>query len=168
MLIDVAREHSGKLIVNGTKKVLTPLINDRDFKRFLENTTNALNVIMITFIEANGYDIKQLEEERSDLDQLFQDNEYYNDFIIKYLAVKQSIETAQYIGENVIYMKRKLHKDIAELQNFIKAHYPEYKPKHRIVNIKSFIWNSIKKLFFVASILILAGFAYIFVSQMLR
>lgn len=160
MILDVLNIDD-KVLIKGKKRVLTPLIKDNSFKKTLKKAIQEFNTFLVIFVEANGYEIEELEQNQTNLNELFSSNEHYKEFITKYITVQQGIESAQYIGENPIYMQRKLNMDISELRNFIKKLYPDYKPKHKVVSIKVRTFSIIKKTIFftiLSFLLVLLGF----------
>ncbi len=168
MLIDILDNNDGRIVIKGTKKVLAPLIKEKAFRKSLERFISELNSLLIIFVEANGYELKELEEQNADLNQIFKDHPDYKTFIDKYLSIHQSIESAQYISENPIYLQRKLDSELRELTKMIKDLYPEHKPKHRIVNTRSLFFSIIKKSFLLLFILFGSLFAYLIIVDLLK
>lgn len=168
MLIDILDNNDGKIVIKGTKKVLAPLIKEKAFRKSLERFIFELNNLLIVFIEANGFELKELEEQNADLNKLFKDHPNYKPFIEKFLSVHQSIESAQYITENPIYLQRKLESEIKELTKMINELYPEHKPKHKIINTRSLFFSIIKKSFLLLFVLFGSLFAYLVIVDILK
>ena len=170
MLIDVIQNDS-KIYINGTKKVLTPLINDKRFKKKLKKAIVELNELLIIFIEANGYNLKDIQEKSLNLNDILASNKEYENFISKYLSLQQTVESAQYISENPIYLQRKIEKGLSELKSLVKKLYPDFKAKHKVTNFGTLILSFTKKTLFFLLLLILLVFlalaAYILVQELL-
>ena len=171
MLIDLIDSSDGKIYINGTKKVLTPLTNEKGLKKRFNKIVDEFNSILIIFIEANGYTLKELDSKKTDLNDIFSSNEYYEKFITKYISMKKSIENAQYISENPIYLQRKLDSDLNELKELISKLYPEYKPKYKVSKWGNLFSNFIKKTFLFSILFFFLGFLglafYILVQELL-
>lgn len=170
MLIEII-ENDDKIIISGTKKVLIPLIKDKGFKKSLKELIKELNSLLVIFIEANGHNVDELETSKLDLNEIFIANKYFKEFISKYLSLQKNIENAQYISENPIYVQRKLDNELNELKSLVLNLYPDFKPKHKVVNFSSIISSFIKKsiIFTVLLIglLLLSGIGYILVQELL-
>lgn len=170
MLIEII-ENDDKIIISGTKKVLIPLIKDKGFKKSLKELIKELNSLLVIFIEANGHNVDELETSKSDLNEIFITNKYFKEFISKYLSLQKNIENAQYISENPIYVQRKLDNELNELKSLVLNLYPDFIPKHKVVNFSSIISSFIKKsiIFTVLLIglLLLSGIGYILVQELL-
>lgn len=170
MLIDVV-ENDGKILITGTKKVLTLMIKDKGFKKSLKKITDELNNQLVIFVEANGYNIEDLQKDGTDLKEIFQSNKSFDQFIKMYLSIQQGIENAQYISENPIYIQRKLNNELYDLKTLVRKLYPEHKPKHKVVNYNSLLITVLKRSFIafilVFAVLFLSGVGYILIQELL-
>lgn len=170
MLIDVVKNND-KISITGTKKVLTFMIRDKRFKKSLKNVIEELNEQLVIFIEANGHKVEELQDKNIDLNETFSENKHFNEFMDKYFLLQQSIENAQYISENPIYIQRKIEGELKDIKDLNAKLYPEHKPKHKVVDYGNIFFSTIKKIFLAVMLFIifvfLLGVGYILVQELL-
>lgn len=117
--------------IGGGKKQTQEQLKDKEFQKFLNTVQNDMNIFLITFIEANNKDFKEIEKSKVDLDEIFKDNEDYKNFIELYQSVKNKIDKVIYIGESGLVAKKHITNELFELKQFIETKYPNFEPKYK-------------------------------------
>jgi len=105
---------------------------DKEFMEFLRTAQKDMNVVLVTFVEANGQDFKQLMKSKADLDEVFADNEDYPEFKKTFDDAKLKIDKILYSGDTGVTAKRQITNGVFELKNFIDTKYPNFKPKYKV------------------------------------
>lgn len=129
--------------IGGGKKQTQEQLKDKEFQKFLNTVQNDMNIFLITFVEANNQDFKEIEKSKIDLDEVFKDNEDYKKFIELYQSVKNKIDKVIYMGESGLVAKKHITNELFELKQFIETKYPNFEPKYK-TNNSSF--STIKKI----------------------
>jgi hypothetical protein len=146
----------GTRLGSGSKKPSSKELQTGEFTTFLRKVEDDLNQTLIIFIEGNGHDFHQLLKDKTDIDELFKDNEKYTEFITLYNNAKYEIEKILYTGDSGVVAKRAITDVAYTVKDFINSEYPNVtpkpKPKGLISKIFSFIWKSIV-IFFILTII---------------
>ena len=129
--------------IGGGKKQTQEQLKDKEFQKFLNTVQNDMNIFLITFIEANNQDFKEIEKSKIDLDEVFKDNEDYKKFIELYQSVKNKIDKVIYMGESGLVAKKHITNELFELKQFIETKYPNFEPKYKNKNSS---FSTIKKI----------------------
>lgn len=149
----------------GSKKPSSKELQTEEFITFLRKVENDLNEALIIFIKGNGQDYNKLLKDKTDLDELFKENEKYNEFITLYNNAKYEIEKILYTGDGGVVAKRAITDVVYTVKDFINSEYPnitskakpnatsEAKPQGLGSKIFSFIWKSIIAFFILIFII---------------
>jgi len=135
----------GTRLGSGSKKPSNKELQSKEFVAFLRRVEEDLNEALMIFIEGNGHNLQQLIKKKTDLDELFRDNDKYDEFITIYNNAKYEIEKILYTGDSGVVAKRAITDVVYTVKNFINREYPnvKVKKKSRGSKIFSFIWKSI-------------------------
>ena len=107
-------------------------LKNKDFKDFMNTAQYDMNVALVTFIEANNQDYKKIVKDNIDLDELFNDNNDYREFMSIFKKAKTKIDKIIYTGENGLIAKRKIASEIFDLKDFISKKYPNFQTKYKV------------------------------------
>jgi len=118
----------GTRLSGGKKGSSSKELKTAEFSQFMNKVQDELNTIVATFIEANGHDFKKLMKEKTDLDELFANNENYDEFISRFRKAKTTIEKVLFAGDDGVVAKRAITDEIFELKEFIEKCYPGFVP----------------------------------------
>lgn len=135
--------------IGGGKKQTQVQLKDKEFQNFLQTVQNDMNKFLITFIEANNKDFKEIEKAKIDLNEVFKENEDYKEFIELYQSVKNKIDKVIYMGESGLVAKKHITNELFELKNFIETKYPNFEPKYKINKSPFSIIKKIGKYFLI-------------------
>lgn len=104
-------------------KVLTAQeIKDREFQDFLLRCESDVNENIMEFFRLNGYDPLRLQRSKIDLDDLFYEDDSYQEFAELVLTTKEAIEKVVYSGDTGIQAKRDISDKFFVLKGFINRY----------------------------------------------
>lgn len=107
-------------------------LKDKEFIDFMQTAQYDMNVALVTFVEANNQDYKQIVKNNTDLDELFKDNDDYKEFISLFEKAKTKIDKIIYTGETGVIAKRKIASEIFDLKDFLSKKYPNFQTKYKV------------------------------------
>lgn len=140
--------------IGGKKKGTNKELNTKEFQQFLSKVEEDLQLTVITFIEANGYNYKDVTKGKSTFNEDMQDNQLYQEFVKLTNEVSLNIEKILYTGDSGVIAKRHITEDVFKVKAFINEHYPNYKTKAKTGNNKGMpIWKKILLFLIVLTII---------------
>lgn len=126
----------GTRISSGKKGPSNKDLRTAEFSQFMKKVQLELNTAVATFVEANGHNFKQLMKGRADLDEVFVNNENYDEFISRFNKAKKSIEKVLFSGDEGIVAKRTITDEVFSLKEFLEKIYPGFSPVSAVIDDK--------------------------------
>lgn len=114
--------------LDGSNKISAKELNTQEFKIFLNKVEQDLNNFLLIFIKANNQNYNELVSSKADLDDVFKDNDNYEEFVSILSKTKKDIDKILYTGDTGVVAKRAITESIFTLKEYIDNKYPNIIP----------------------------------------